>query len=33
VAVVELPSHTLPADGSYFSFVRAIATSIAGALR
>jgi zinc/manganese transport system substrate-binding protein len=32
-AVVELPSHTLPADGSYFSFVRAIATSIAGALR
>jgi zinc/manganese transport system substrate-binding protein len=33
VEVVELPSHTLPADGSYFSFIREIATAIAGALR
>jgi zinc/manganese transport system substrate-binding protein len=32
VRVVELPSHTLPADGSYFTFIRAIATAIAGAL-
>jgi zinc/manganese transport system substrate-binding protein len=31
-AVVELPSHTLPADGSYFTFVRDIAAAIAGAL-
>jgi zinc/manganese transport system substrate-binding protein len=31
-AVVELPSHTLPADGSYFTFVRNIAAAIAGAL-
>jgi zinc/manganese transport system substrate-binding protein len=30
--VVELPSHTLPADGSYFTFVRDIAAAIAGAL-
>lgn len=32
VRVVELPSHTLPADGSYFTFVRQLATAIAGAL-
>jgi len=33
VAIVELPSHTLPDDGSYFSFIRQIATAVAGALR
>jgi zinc/manganese transport system substrate-binding protein len=33
VAVVELPSHTLPADGSYFTFIGQIATAIATALR
>ncbi len=33
VTVVELPSHTLPADGSYFSFIGQIATAIATALR
>jgi zinc/manganese transport system substrate-binding protein len=33
VAVVELPSHNLPDDGSYFSFIRQIASAIAGALR
>jgi zinc/manganese transport system substrate-binding protein len=33
VAVVELPSHTLPADGSYVTFIRLIAAAIAGALR
>jgi zinc/manganese transport system substrate-binding protein len=32
VEVVELPSHTLPDDGSYFTFIRGIATTIAGAL-
>jgi zinc/manganese transport system substrate-binding protein len=32
VAVVELPSHSLPEDGSYFTFVRGIATSVADAL-
>jgi len=32
-AVVELPSHTLPADGSYFTFIGQIATAIASALR
>jgi zinc/manganese transport system substrate-binding protein len=32
VDVVELPSHTLPADGSYFTFVREIAAAVAGAL-
>lgn len=32
VEVVELPSHSLPEDGSYFSFVRAISAAIAGAL-
>jgi len=32
VRVVTLPSHTLPADGSYFTFIRDIATAIAGAL-
>ena len=31
--VVELPSHTLPDDGSYFSFIRQIATAVTGALR
>lgn len=30
--VVALPSHNLPADGSYFTFIRDIATAIAGAL-
>ena len=33
VEVVELPSHTLPADGSYFTFIRGIATTVADALR
>jgi zinc/manganese transport system substrate-binding protein len=32
VQVVQLPSHNLPADGSYFTFVRDIANAIAGAL-
>ena len=32
-AVVELPSHTLPADGSYATFIGQIATAIASALR
>ncbi|MBA3235237.1 MAG: zinc ABC transporter substrate-binding protein [Chloroflexi bacterium] len=32
VNVVELPSHLLPDDGSYFSFIRAISSAIAGAL-
>lgn len=32
VEVLELPSHTLPEDGSYFTFIRGIATTIAGAL-
>jgi len=32
VDVVELPSHNLPDDGSYFSFIRAISSAIAGAL-
>jgi zinc/manganese transport system substrate-binding protein len=32
VRVVELPSHTLPTDGSYETFIREIATAIAGAL-
>ena len=31
--VVELPSHTLPDDGSYFSFIRQIGTAVADALR
>jgi len=31
--VVELPSHTLPSDGSYFSFIRQIGTAVADALR
>jgi zinc/manganese transport system substrate-binding protein len=31
--VVELPSHTLPADGSYFTFIREIATAVADGLR
>ena len=30
--VVELPSHTMPQDGSYFTFVRTIAADVAGAL-
>jgi zinc/manganese transport system substrate-binding protein len=30
--VVQLPGHTLPADGSYFTFIRGIAEAIAGAL-
>lgn len=30
--VVELPSHNLPADGSYFTFIRSISDAIAGAL-
>jgi zinc/manganese transport system substrate-binding protein len=33
VRVVELPTHLLPADGSYASFIRGIATTIADALR
>ena len=33
VEVVELPSHTLPDDGSYFSFIRQIGTGVADALR
>lgn len=33
VEVVELPSHTLPDDGSYFTFIRGIASAVAGALR
>jgi zinc/manganese transport system substrate-binding protein len=33
VDVVELPSHTLPDDGSYFTFIRQIASDVAGALR
>jgi zinc/manganese transport system substrate-binding protein len=33
VDVVELPSHTLPDDGSYFSFIRQIGTAVADALR
>lgn len=32
VRVVQLPSHALPADGSYLTFIREIATAIAGAL-
>jgi zinc/manganese transport system substrate-binding protein len=32
-AVVELPSHTIPDDGSYFSFIREIASAVADALR
>jgi zinc/manganese transport system substrate-binding protein len=32
VQVVELPSHNLPEDGSYVSFIRAISSAIAGAL-
>jgi zinc/manganese transport system substrate-binding protein len=32
-AVVELPRHTLPADGSYATFIGQIATAIATALR
>jgi zinc/manganese transport system substrate-binding protein len=32
VAVVQLPSHTLPEDGSYLTFIRDIATTIADAL-
>jgi len=32
VQVVQLPSHTMPADGSYFTFIRTIATDIADAL-
>jgi zinc/manganese transport system substrate-binding protein len=31
--VVALPSHTLPPDGSYFSFIRQIGTAVADALR
>ncbi len=33
VRVVELPTHTLPDDGSYFTFMRQIATAVADALR
>jgi len=33
VRIVELPSHTLPEDGSYFTFIREIATAVADALR
>jgi zinc/manganese transport system substrate-binding protein len=32
VEVVQLPSHNLPADGSYLTFIRDIASAIAGAL-
>ena len=30
--VVELPTHALPADGSYFTFMRELAATIAGAV-
>jgi zinc/manganese transport system substrate-binding protein len=30
--VVELNTHTLPADGSYFTFLREVASAVAGAL-
>ncbi|MEX1171614.1 MAG: metal ABC transporter substrate-binding protein, partial [Chloroflexota bacterium] len=33
VQVVELPSHSLPEDGSYFTLIREIAGAIASALR
>ncbi len=33
VSVVELPSHTLPADGSYLTFMRNLANVITGALK
>jgi hypothetical protein len=33
VKVVELTSHALPADGSYFTFMRDLATVIADALK
>lgn len=33
VAVVELGTHALPLDGSYFTFMRGLAGAIAGALR
>ncbi len=33
VKVVELPSHTLPDDGSYFTFMKEIASAVADALR
>lgn len=33
VEVVELPSHTLPADGSYFTFMRDLTAPIADALK
>ncbi len=33
VKVVELATHTLPGDGSYFTFMRNIAGAIAGALK
>jgi zinc/manganese transport system substrate-binding protein len=32
VQVVQLPTHNLPVDGSYFTFIRDIAVAIAGAL-
>ena len=31
--LVELPSHTIPPDGSYFTFIRQIASAVADALR
>jgi ABC-type Zn uptake system ZnuABC Zn-binding protein ZnuA len=31
-SVVELPSHNLPEDGSYFTFIRGISSAIAAAL-
>jgi zinc/manganese transport system substrate-binding protein len=33
VEVVELPSHTMPADGSYFTFMRDLVAPIADALK
>lgn len=33
VKVVELPSHNLPSDGSYFTFIREIAHIVADALK
>lgn len=31
-SIVELPSHNLPGDGSYFTFMRGLATAVADAL-
>ena len=31
--VVEVTTHTLPADGSYFTFMRNLADTVVGALK